>query len=544
MVVEWEQCNYMGLVFLIEMASVGSVDIVNQVEDPDVLLNPTTSEKPNKPFVGMVFSSIEEAKFCYEEHGIATGFSVRRRSSYSTARGPQLTRVLFTCSCEGVHKKKCGLDDERKTRKSVSMKTGCKAMIRIARDRNTGKWFVNKFCDDHNHALVSPTKRLLRSNEYMAVVARDLGETFTKENLQSSMVAVDNDFIVKYEQAVDEIYINERKEDYISLYNKRSVNSEDLLLHHAAKTYTMNIFEKVQFEFNAACRFRAVEVDNDGDDKKFKVQSRASNNEEFVVKINEVTKEGVCGCLLFEFMGIPCRHLFRVFDRLYIDEIPSHFIMKRWTKDVNRTEIIGSYGLLMHNRHLGSEEMQIIHYYRRSTQLAYMIGKSKEAYIVAMGFLDQAFEKVKLLDDIALQSENTDKPSSETCNSVTDTVLLDSHVSQTEGRKRVKKETDKAVDSSTCSWKSEIEKSEGRKKPRICIFCSGYGHDSHNCILKSKNTGININGAGSPFRKFASVQEAPGLVLQFSSQPNTTTGAWSSSIEIFSKEETQPTGLG
>ncbi|OVA04868.1 FAR1 DNA binding domain [Macleaya cordata] len=70
------------------------------------------------------------------------------------------------------------------------MRTDCKAIFRIARNRDTGKWYVNDFREDHNHALVTPSKRiLLRTNRHMPAAARDLSEIFRKEKIQVSKVA-------------------------------------------------------------------------------------------------------------------------------------------------------------------------------------------------------------------------------------------------------------------------------------------------------------------------------------------------------------------
>ncbi|OVA20657.1 zinc finger protein [Macleaya cordata] len=150
--------------------------------------------------------------------------------------------------------------------------------------------------------------------------------------------------------------------------------------------------------------------------------------------MNAVTKKGACGCQLYEFMGIPCKHLLPVLDRVYANEIPPHFIMKRWTKNANRTEVIGINGLLRQDDPNGvSEAARISHYCRLSTQFAFTIGKSDEAYKAAMDFLDQAIEKVRELEENQQQCEGT-KKCAETRISAFDTVLLDPHISLTKGR--------------------------------------------------------------------------------------------------------------
>ncbi|XP_043720901.1 protein FAR1-RELATED SEQUENCE 5-like [Telopea speciosissima] len=40
-----------------------------------------------------------------------------------------------------------------------------------------------------------------------------------------------------------------------------------------------------------------------------------------------------CSCKLFEFMGLLCKHILRVFHKTDLKEIPSQYLLKRWTMD-------------------------------------------------------------------------------------------------------------------------------------------------------------------------------------------------------------------
>ncbi|KAI3950812.1 hypothetical protein MKW92_005477, partial [Papaver armeniacum] len=98
-----------------------------------------TDGKLLKPSLDMNFSSISEAENYYKEYGKSLGFSTRRRSSYATARGPLITRVVFVCCREGVHKIKPSQDDQndgklKRKRSTSTMRTDCKAMLCIALD--------------------------------------------------------------------------------------------------------------------------------------------------------------------------------------------------------------------------------------------------------------------------------------------------------------------------------------------------------------------------------------------------------------------------
>ncbi|RZC47631.1 hypothetical protein C5167_040586 [Papaver somniferum] len=153
---------------------------------------PTNGKDLSKPAIYMRFSSIEEAENYYKEYGNRLGFSVRKRSSYATARGPLITRVIFVCDCEGIYVEKPPRNEVelKKKRNTSTMKTGCKAMIRIAFDIKHKMWYINEFIEKHNHPLISPNKRhLMRSNKYMPPAARCLAEQFNKQRLPVGKVA-------------------------------------------------------------------------------------------------------------------------------------------------------------------------------------------------------------------------------------------------------------------------------------------------------------------------------------------------------------------
>lgn len=48
------------------------------------------------------------------------------------------------------------------------------------------------------------------------------------------------------------------------------------------------------------------------------------------------TRVAKCGCQLFEFMGILCRHILVIFQAKNIVEISNNYILQCWTKDANK----------------------------------------------------------------------------------------------------------------------------------------------------------------------------------------------------------------
>ncbi|KAI3896843.1 hypothetical protein MKX03_028349 [Papaver bracteatum] len=164
----------------------------NVAEVPDINHNGKSSEDP-KPSVGMEFTSIEDAEEFYKTYGRNNGFMTRKRSSYATKKGEGVSRVVFVRSYEGIHNRDYDPveeDNYRKRRNTSTMRTKCKAMIRIAFDGRFQVWYINEFIEDHNHVMVSPKKRMLmRSNKRMPLEAKSLAEAFNKSRIPVGKVA-------------------------------------------------------------------------------------------------------------------------------------------------------------------------------------------------------------------------------------------------------------------------------------------------------------------------------------------------------------------
>ncbi|KAJ6806331.1 protein FAR1-RELATED SEQUENCE 5-like [Iris pallida] len=315
------------------------------------------------------------------------------------------------------------------------------------------------------------------------------------------------EFVMKYDQALESVYVSERKEDYISIYKKRVLTTTSPILAHAASIYTRNIYEKISKECVHVPQLRADERKVDGDVHTFEVRYRSGIPDEWVVTFNIVTKECFCGYQLFEFSGILCRHMLTVFERYYIDDIPAHFILKRWTKEANRSKVVASDGLEMQDEHFGSQAARVSDLCRRFTQLAYMGGESTKGYKVLSNLIDKAYEEIREINDGLLQKENEDEvriqenestpgPIAPAGSRIDVPVLLDPRISQTKGRKRTQG-SQSGTSSKDARIKSGLELCTEKKKPRICKSCKGHGHDSRNCPTAPKivqNTGSRDDG--------------------------------------------------
>ncbi|KAL0011685.1 hypothetical protein SO802_006793 [Lithocarpus litseifolius] len=144
------------------------------------------------------------------------------------------------------------------------------------------------------------------------------------------------DFVVKFSKAVDSRYKKERKEDFDSRHKTPSLVIGSKIEHQAASIYTRTIFSKFQKELVSSNHFTKEKVEKNGTFYRYKVTSSFDPDDAFIVKLNLESKVCECDYQLFEFMGIVCRHMLLIFQVKNIFQIPSHYILQRWTKEANK----------------------------------------------------------------------------------------------------------------------------------------------------------------------------------------------------------------
>ncbi|KAK0608305.1 hypothetical protein LWI29_028654 [Acer saccharum] len=368
---------------------------------------------------------MDEARNYYEDYGRQEGFWIRTRSSSKTRLGSnEVTSRKFVCAHQGKYvtmNKSCDIEEE-KNNKETRMNT-------IGRIEG-----INSFFD----AFVT-----------------------SKTNLK--------EFVVKYEQALKRIMGRESDEDFESEHKYRIVNDGEFLLKHAAQLYTRKVFNKFKDEWNEVNRYKVEERECDDEYHTYLVKTKFGEPEEFIVKLNLQNYKGMCECRNFDFVGILCRHVLKVFVRLDIDTIPEHFVLPRWKQEANKFRIMDSEDFVKNDNNEEFEALRLSHMCHQATKLAYTAASSKEKYIIYMEALNElsrkfseVYEHEHPIDRLQMKDDLCDKVHS------SQSLLMDPNVSQTKGRK-------KDVNNSK-RIKSGIELSLNKKK-RQCKLCEKYGHD-------------------------------------------------------------------
>ncbi|XP_010267255.1 PREDICTED: protein FAR1-RELATED SEQUENCE 7-like isoform X5 [Nelumbo nucifera] len=130
----------------------------------------------SKPSVGMEFDSLDKAFLFYNEYARIVGFSVRKaKIRKSNIDGSILFRRLC-CSKEGHSRKSLESDNDETNqvkdgvaakvskRNHLVSRVGCNAKLDLKK-ANSGKWVVQKFCEEHNHECAQQGEiHLMRSH--------------------------------------------------------------------------------------------------------------------------------------------------------------------------------------------------------------------------------------------------------------------------------------------------------------------------------------------------------------------------------------------
>ncbi|XP_043815116.1 protein FAR1-RELATED SEQUENCE 2 isoform X7 [Manihot esculenta] len=96
--------------------------------------------------------------------------------------------------------------------------------------------------------------------------------------------------------------------------------------------YTDAVFEKFQVEVLGAVSCQLQKESEDGPTCNFRVDD-FEERQNFLIAWNEAALDIHCLCRSFEYRGFLCKHAILVLQMSGLSNIPSHYILKRWTKD-------------------------------------------------------------------------------------------------------------------------------------------------------------------------------------------------------------------
>ncbi|KAI8534937.1 hypothetical protein RHMOL_Rhmol10G0135400 [Rhododendron molle] len=261
------------------------------------------------PCVQMEFESEQEAYDFYNEYARISGFCVRRHwRTLSKIDGILIAR-MFVCNKEGqkeIDKRSLVVEQPHKETRS-----NCLASMYVSLNRNTSKWVVKKFEENHNHVLHLP----------------------------------EHSHLLKSHRMWDTIVLEKRYEESKAIFNsrekfQRTKLKESPILIQVSQVYSPPLFDLFHNEVDASLRCVVKPCLEFGGQFNFFI-SKYREKVKYVVKGSVETDEFgeticrdiCCSCRKFESFGILCCHALSGLHRMGVFEIPERYLLGRWRLD-------------------------------------------------------------------------------------------------------------------------------------------------------------------------------------------------------------------
>ncbi|OVA09490.1 zinc finger protein [Macleaya cordata] len=141
-----------------------------------------------------------------------------------------------------------------------------------------------------------------------------------------------NEFLPQYERAVKQRREEEAIEDFLTVCRRAVLTSKNPIEEQAARVYTRNMFATFEHEFVESSGCTARKIAEEETLCKYLVGKYKDKDDRMnIVTFNLTDNSASCSCQMFEFEGMLCRHVLKVFQVVDVFEIPPEYILKRWT---------------------------------------------------------------------------------------------------------------------------------------------------------------------------------------------------------------------
>ncbi|XP_027911300.1 protein FAR1-RELATED SEQUENCE 5-like [Vigna unguiculata] len=202
-------------------------------------------------------------------------------------------------------------------------------------------------------------------------------------------------FVKQYEKALESRFEKEVKADYDTINTTPILKTPSPMEKQAAGVYTRRLFIKFQEELVETLTFLANKVDEEEMITVYRVAKYGEMHRAYFVNFNSFEMKATCSCQMFEFCGLVCRHILTVFRVTNLLTLPSHYILKRWTRIAKSGVILDERTSNLSN---GAHESLTIRFNNLRHQALKYVDEgvtSSEVYDVAISALREAANKVE-----------------------------------------------------------------------------------------------------------------------------------------------------
>lgn len=140
------------------------------------------------------------------------------------------------------------------------------------------------------------------------------------------------DLVLQFDKAMLLHYQNELQKDIASFGCKMVMKTSYPMEKQASELYTKFMFGLFQDELVGSSDLLVKLIENGGI-SKFEVTKSGIANSRYTVVRNAFESSMTCSCHKFEFAGMLCRHILKVFVAIGVRVLPDKYILKRWSKN-------------------------------------------------------------------------------------------------------------------------------------------------------------------------------------------------------------------
>ncbi|KAL2234373.1 protein FAR1-RELATED SEQUENCE 3 isoform X1 [Sesamum indicum] len=201
-------------------------------------------------------------------------------------------------------------------------------------------------------------------------------------------------FFKQYERALENSLENEIEADYDTMCTTPVLKTPSPMEQQAANLYTRKVFAKFQEELVETFVYTANKIDGDGTVSKFRVAKYEHDHKAYIVMLDVSGMNASCSCQMFEYSGVLCRHILTVFTVTNVLTIPSHYILKRWTRNA-RASLSDEQEIDM--QCMESLTVRFNNLCREALKFAEVGAVAAETYNAAMDVLQEGARKISMV---------------------------------------------------------------------------------------------------------------------------------------------------
>ncbi|KAM7276741.1 hypothetical protein ACFE04_018607 [Oxalis oulophora] len=208
------------------------------------------------------------------------------------------------------------------------------------------------------------------------------------------------EFLHKYDLALHRNRSKEAMADIESANSDFELKTTCNFETQLSKVYTKEIFKKFQSEAEgmASC-FNTKQVNANGQILMYIVEEQVeAEGKKKIVKSFEVLFDTAqvdirCICSLFNYRGYLCRHALNVLNHNGVEEVPSRYILPRWSKDFKQRQLVdhGVSNIDLHN--------SPNHLYKCAIPIAEAGAHSRERYEMVLVELEELLRRLDVVED-------------------------------------------------------------------------------------------------------------------------------------------------